>query len=51
MGGGGAASLVYGPVHFAACDVFIPYPDADVLIPLLPPDVFVPRPEVDVELP
>ncbi len=49
--GFGASVFVYGPLRIAACDVFIPFNDADVLIPLMPSDVFVPRPEVDVELP
>lgn len=51
MGGGGGATLVYGPLRVCAVDVMIPYFDTDCMIPLMPADVFVPWPEVDVELP
>lgn len=51
--GGGGASLIYGPLSFAAVDVLIPLTEdvADVLIPSMQPDVFANfSVETDVEM-
>jgi hypothetical protein len=47
-----AADMVYGPCYAVACDVFVPWLEVDVLIPVPSADPMIPGiREIDIELP